>query len=234
MLFTDEVLKKLKDDDPYIRMQKLCDLYIDVDKELRSNPSDLDSYNKAIGAYGYLLAYAKRLDFSIPHVASEGDRVKNITAIRSFVNQLSSQAEKIYTEKTMHLASEKFDLLFGNEFYYELDQKDIDKIQNLINELRDLITNTDEIPEEQRTRLLKRLEELQVALNQRISNFDKFWGVAVEISGYMGQIGKNVKPVTDRLMEILNIVSKAMKIATGTFLLEAPNEETRQIGPPEN
>ncbi|KAA3658998.1 MAG: hypothetical protein DWQ10_09935 [Calditrichaeota bacterium] len=118
MFFSDDFLESLKDDDPFLAVQKLC-------KELQGflagvKSDDLQSYNLALDAYGFLYAFAKRNEIKNEKIDFDGNRSRNIERINVFASDISHLAEKQYTEKMMSTATKKYNLLFGNEFYYEL------------------------------------------------------------------------------------------------------------------
>jgi len=234
-LFHDDLLNGLKNIDPFVALQKLCDVYHKFNIKVHQQKSfDLDNYNTALNAYAFLLAFGKRWKLTISELQIGGSRKDNFANISRFVSLLNAEAEKMYTEKMIGVASEKYDALFGNEYHYEFEENDYKRVQDIINELRDLIRDSNEIPEEQKDRLVKRLDQLQSDLDKRVSNFDRFWGVAIEISSNVGQICENVKPFNDRLKELLDIVTKTMKIATGTILLEPIESKDLLDAPDDN
>ena len=65
----------------------------------------------------------------------------------------------------------------GKGFFYEFSSGDIDKIQNLINLLREEITKAKFIEDNHKQRLLKRLEKTQSEIHKKVSDLDRFWGL---------------------------------------------------------
>ena len=63
-----------------------------------------------------------------------------------------------------------------------------------------------QLSEDHRLRLLRRLERLQSELHKRVADLDRFWGILVEAGVMLGRFGKDVKPLTDRIREISQIV----------------------------
>lgn len=101
---------------------------------------------------------------------------------------------------------EKYLIHFGQSFAYEFPEEGLDRIQILINELRDLISDSNTIDENHKLRLLKRLENLQLELHKRVSNLDRFWGFVGDAGVVLGKFGNDVKPIVDRIREMLGIV----------------------------
>jgi hypothetical protein len=60
--------------------------------------------------------------------------------------------------KAINAFKRKFDSALGASFSYEFSQGDLDRIQTLINDLREQISASTLIDDEHKSRLLKRLE----------------------------------------------------------------------------
>ncbi|MFM2112730.1 MAG: hypothetical protein RLZZ271_1390 [Pseudomonadota bacterium] len=91
-------------------------------------------------------------------------------------------------------------------FAYEFSQGDLDRVQQLVNELRDLIANSTHFEADHQSRLLKRLEKLQSELHKRVSDLDRFWGLIGDAGVVLGKFGKDAKPLVDRIREIADII----------------------------
>jgi hypothetical protein len=104
---------------------------------------------------------------------------------------------------------QRFAVLLGSAFHYELSSADVGRIQVLVNELRDLISKDEKIEEDRRRRLLKRLEDLQKEIHKRISDLDRFYGLMGEAGVALGKFGNDAKPLVDRIREIVQIVWRA-------------------------
>ena len=229
-LFSDEFLEEIKDLNPFIAIQKLCEAFSKFWREkLLKDPIDLELYNVALNSYGFIFALAKKWEFNTAPISISGSRRDNLNSIVNFISVVNQIAEQKYSAEIISFASDKFNVIFGNDFFYEIDENDYTIIQKNINELRELLSNSTDIPDNHKQRLLKRLEELQKELNKRVRSFDKFFGVAIEISGYVGKVCENIKPFNDRLKEMLDIIAKIMKISTGAILLENNTEEGKII-----
>lgn len=99
----------------------------------------------------------------------------------------------------------RFKLALGSVFSYEFSQGDLDRVQTLLNELRDLIAKVEGLNEEHRQRVLASLEKLQRELHKKVSDFDRFYGVAAQLSSLMHKVGTDSKPIIDRMREVLGI-----------------------------
>ena len=210
MLFGDEFLASLHDD-PLAGTQQIC-RRIDALLEECSHESDWSQYvyDGLLEAYSLLV---EMIDVQLIHVQAviptlEGIASKDCPLIMDFLRALDSsirsQSSKLQEEKLRG----KFRLVLGSAFAYEFSQGDLDKVQGLINELRDQLSNTDGLEDEHRQRLLRRLEKLQTELHKKVSDLDRFWGLIGDAGVVAGKLGKDAKPLVDRIREIAEIVWK--------------------------
>jgi hypothetical protein len=72
--------------------------------------------------------------------------------------------------------------------------------------LRVNISESPDIEEKHKQRLLQRLEKLQAELHKKMSDLDRFWGLVGEAGIVLGKFGKDAKPLVDRIREITDIV----------------------------
>jgi len=108
---------------------------------------------------------------------------------------------------------EAFSTLLGRAFCYNLSDADSKRIQELINELRGLITDSPKFEEDHRRRILERLERLQQELHRRISNLDRFYGLIGDAGVLLGKFGTDAKPFVDRIREIVEIAWRSQAAA---------------------
>lgn len=113
-------------------------------------------------------------------------------------------------------------MLFDNTFSYEFTDGDIDKVQKLLNELRDIISKSELFTADHQQRVLKRLERLQGELHKTISDLDRFWGLIGDAGIVIGKLGNDAKPIVDRIKEIADIVwrtqAKSEELPSGSSI----------------
>lgn len=146
-------------------------------------------------------------------------QVSVIDAVAIIKDSLT-QADSIFREHdnsiwTANLddLEEEYSVLLNNKFCYEFTDGDLDRIQTLINELRELISNSELFETDHQRRLLKRLEKLQSEMHKQMSNLDVFWGLVGEAGVVMGKFGNDAKPFVDRIREIANAVWRTQTVA---------------------
>lgn len=98
--------------------------------------------------------------------------------------------------------------ILNKGFFYEFTDADLDRIQQLVNELRHEIKTSDLFEENHRTRLLRRLEAMQSEMHKKMSDVDKIWGLVGDAGIVIGKFGKNAKPFVDRIKELSQIAWK--------------------------
>jgi hypothetical protein len=133
----------------------------------------------------------------------------NINRIKSLFRDEPEYIKKLEADKNEILLKDiksKFDVKLGTGFAYEFSEGDLKKVQTSINDLRGLINDSKIIEDNHKHRLLKRLERLQSELHKKMSDLDRFWGFVGDAGVVMGKFGNDVKPLTDRIREMMGIV----------------------------
>ena len=106
----------------------------------------------------------------------------------------------------------------GKLFVYEFSETDVQEIQGHLNELRSLFTSSDELSEEHRRRLLRRLEQLQTELNKTMSDLDRFWGLVGDAGVAIKKFGndtRNAALIVAAIYKLTMIIWKAQLTAHG-------------------
>ena len=93
-------------------------------------------------------------------------------------------------------------------FFYEFTDGDLDRIQELINELRAEISVSELFDHSHRRRLLRRLEAMQSEMHKNMSDVDRIWGLVGDAGIVIGKFGEDSKPFVDRFKELAQIAWK--------------------------
>jgi len=157
-----------------------------------------------------------KLGFDLPEISN--DKVGTIKEVRFLVSKIKENAiNALETHGTeadrIAVGREK-----ATQYVYEFSDNDLIRIQQLINELREIVTRAKSVEYGHRARLLKRLEKLQVELHKCVGDLDRFWGLLGDAGAAVGKFGKDTKPFIDRIRELLEIVNKTQ--ANGSKPLE--------------
>ena len=163
-----------------------------------------------VGAYAHaqaLLAGATWNKFG--GYKPQGDEVNDWAAVDLEFTNLHKWATPLCKKKHLldyyKAASEKYADDARNPFEYRFDAQQLERLQQLVNEVREQLQTLEGIPESWRRRMLRRLEALQKELHERMSSMDRFWGIVGEGVSVLYQIGVAATPLVNRLREMAEI-----------------------------
>ena len=137
----------------------------------------------------------------------------NITNLRVYFGKLDKEIDKLDAQNVFQTSLSAYKRELDVGFHYEFSDGEIERLQALINELRDAIIRAEYLDEDHRRRLLGRLEKLQAELHKRVSDLDLALGVIVQIGAAAGRFGEDAKPLVDRVREIAEIVAAVFRRA---------------------
>jgi hypothetical protein len=160
-----------------------------------------------------------------------GDLGEDCSSLIVFIRAVHAELSLSYAKLRFGSLQSHFITTFGAGFAYQFTDGDVDRIQALINELRSLVSESSHFEREHQQRLLRRLEKLQAEMHKKVSDLDRFWGLVGEAGVVAGKLGKDAKPIVDRVREIADIVwrtqVRAEELPSGIPLpqLDAPRDE---------
>ncbi|QWB08743.1 hypothetical protein [Pseudomonas syringae] len=103
----------------------------------------------------------------------------------------------------------QFAVSLTNGFGYEFTDGDLKRIQQLINELREMVSANAELDEGHKRRMLKRLEKMQAELHKKMSDISRFYELMGDAGVALGKLGEGAKPFVDRIKELAGIAWKS-------------------------
>jgi hypothetical protein len=98
-----------------------------------------------------------------------------------------------------------FAVTLVENFGYEFTDGDLKRIQQLINELREMVSANIELDDGHKRRMLKRLEKMQSELHKKMSDISRFYELMGDAGVALGRLGEGAKPFVDRIKEIVDI-----------------------------
>jgi hypothetical protein len=149
--------------------RKILDIYGKTSSE--EDQALLGDY---IQAYAFLSTCLKATPFNTPPL--RGSRDQYIGLIIDAVKNVLAKLESEHVNKTSASLESVLKTKFGFGFYYEFTDGDLKSIQVKLNQMRDMITCSEYLDEDMRSRLLHRLEALQSELHKRMSAWIAFGG----------------------------------------------------------
>lgn len=84
-------------------------------------------------------------------------------------------------------------------------------IQRLISEIKKIVTESEELIEDHKLRLMKIASALEVELLKTRSRFQSFLDAVLESAEVLGEAGEKAKPAVDRVREIFGIAERSQK-----------------------
>ncbi len=207
MLFSNELIDSLPSD-PIGGAIRVCDRIFEVLPQDSRNWDEND-YEVLMEGYALLLGMKDASLIDIPFfqfdsnpsasIRDDSFRLHNlICEVRAAC--VAASAQQKFQQQKAHYGAR-----LGAGFVYEFTQGDLDRVQELLGQLRELIRDSVQFTEEHRRRLLLKLEKLQTEIHKKMSSLDRLWGITGELGVVLGKFGKDAKPLVDRFKEIMEI-----------------------------
>ncbi|BCT69256.1 hypothetical protein [Nitrosospira sp. NRS527] len=223
MFFKEEFIDSLKAD-PVAGTIQMVDL---VGEVTSASPDwDDNQYDVLVEAYALVIEmlYANILPLASvrtpPSLSSGG--TADCGLIWGYLVDIQKACQIEMSNLKVSSLRSRFRTKLGSCFVYEFSQGDLDRVQHLINELRDQISKTKVLEQEHQQRLLHRLEKLQAEMHKKVSDLDRYWGLVGDAGVILAKLGNDAKPLVDRIREIVDIVwrtqSRAEELPSGTRL----------------
>lgn len=220
MLFSDEFIESIINNP----IDGIMEILNSVDNAIDDTPigwSDTD-YSVLFEGFTLICSIFDHLQLNTDTVIPTltGDFEKDCNTMRFFLSNIRKEYQEKHIQIRFNTTKNRFDALLKQSFSYEFSQGDLNRVQELINELREEISKSQLFEAKHKARLLKRLEKLQSELHKKMSDIDTFWGLVGDAGVAIGKFGKDAKPFVDRIREITDIVwrtqSRAEELPSGT------------------
>ncbi|EHN67937.1 hypothetical protein [Aliivibrio fischeri] len=152
-----------------------------------------------------------------------------VRLLKNYLDQIESDVSLKVTQLNISDMNQKYSHKLKSSFAYEFSQGDYERVQSLLNELREHISSSTIIDENHKHRLLKKLERLQSELHKRVPDLDRLWGLVGDAGVALGKFGTDVKPLVERIQEIAGITWNTQKRAE-ELPSETPNPMLESSG----
>lgn len=186
----------------------LCTEFERFDGHARQMPEHHDDYVEALGILrGFAMARHAQLE-AFPEIGPQ--RHQNIANIAMWFGKLRSRVrgELIGRSARGHFdtKADEYMSLFNRAAIYRFSDPDFLRVQELTAELGDLFRNSALIGEEQKRKLLRRLEAMRAEFHRKTNDIDRFWGFLGEAGIAMRKYGEDLQPIAERVLELGDIV----------------------------
>jgi hypothetical protein len=207
--FSDDFLDKLPDDD-VAALNLLCLEFKRLDADLNQDTRFLQDYLDALAVYN---GYRVSRDFSVIPSVNAPDPHQAISTVRELLYGQLAETTRQMQSNYLDRTTRKYADRFNNSTVYTFLDDDYAHIQKLINEMREIVSNSQVITARHKNRLLERLERMQKELHKRTSDLDRFWGFIGEAGIVLGKFGQDSKPLVDRTRELISIVWRVIAVS---------------------
>lgn len=207
MLFTDEFLRTFLDD-PITATKNACRMAHGVLQQGSGwTVSEMEAMEEADVLMSELQK-AKLLPapYLLQILPQDAVRSSRAAAVSTALHELVNACDKLEIEARKEIIAKRIRIGLGSQFSYEFAPADFNRIQVLLNELREHVAASTHFDADHQRRILARLEALQRELHKRVSDLDRFWGLIGDAGVVMAKLGNDAKPIVDRVREIADIV----------------------------
>lgn len=225
MFFNEEFIEKVEGS-PIVGIVDACEMALNwIEEEQSNNQLSLDEAHELLwetASFVRLIIEVNNLNVDIEYPDTTGDIRNNCQALSKYLNTIKDSFKEHAVKLSVESYTNRYKTAFKNSFAYEFSQGDLERIQSLVNELRGQISENTSLENAHKQRLLKRLENLQSELHKRVSDLDRFWGLVGDAGVVLGKLGKDAKPIVDRVREIAEIAWKT-QARTEELPSDSPN-----------
>src|ERR1041385_8857626 len=205
--FPPRVLSNL----PADNLEALAVLGVEFEKFDGHARQSAEHHDDYVEALSILRAFAVARDAKLEAFPDLGpQRHQNVTTIAAYFGRLRNNVRAELTNRHargyFESKTEEYVTLFSKASIYEFSEMDFKRVQDLINELRDLMRGSTLITDEHKRRLLRRLEAMTAELRRKTNDIDRFWGFIGEAGIAMRKFGEDLAPISERVLELGGIV----------------------------
>lgn len=130
-------------------------------------------------------------------------------ALRTFLQDVQHELIGQTSASKLDSLKKQFAVTLTNGFGYEFTDGDLKRIQQLINELREMVSANSELDDGHKQRMLKRLEKMQSELHKKMADISRFYELMGDAGVALGKLGEGAKPFVDRIKELAGIAWKS-------------------------
>lgn len=231
MLIPESIIQRIQAD-PVEGAIGACRFCIELIDEFQNAEWTEDEHEVLLETYALISALreAELIKLMIVEPNLSGTTNTTCQALLEHVRLVEGQLVSQSSKNKLDSLKKHFSVTVTKAFGYEFSDGDVKRIQTLLNELRGLVADADDIHNEHKQRLLQKLEQLQKELHKRTSDLSRYYGLFGEAGVALGKFGTNAKPIVDRIKEILQITwnaqARAEELPSGSAppLLEKDTE----------
>lgn len=129
--------------------------------------------------------------------------------LRTFLQDVQHELIGQTSASKLDSLKKQYAITLTNGFGYEFTDGDLKRIQQLINELREMVSANTDLDVGHKQRMLKRLEKMQSELHKKMSDISRFYELMGDAGVALGKLGEGAKPFVERIKELAGIAWKS-------------------------
>ena len=185
------------------------------EKKVQDIPTSLVYYHSYLYLYNFIKYNNEDPGQIFKNDVPHENLIKNIT---SYLNNQFSKYSALNINRERSKIADQIELniagKFDNDYYYELKDEELKKIQELSSKIRDLITKSKFYEESHKSWLLKILGNLDSELYKTMTSFDRVYALFFETRMIFENI-KETKPVFELVLEMSKIIMEVVSLKNG-------------------
>ena len=190
-----------------------------------------DEYGQPLAAWSLILELCDRADLEPPAVDLTGANDTDAANISEAICVMGPEISlSLATESVKRMRARYATQLEGVPLY-QVSDEGLSLIHQRLTDLRGLIQASDVLNDDQRKRLLGRLDRLQPELHTKMSSLDGLFGFVFEFSALDAKMGADAKPFIDRAKDIARVAAASYAIASGMEPSDLPEMLPGQSNP---
>lgn len=139
----------------------------------------------------------------------DGNMGQICNKLRTFLSDVQGEMVGQSSAQRLESMKSRFSVTLANGFGYEFTDGDLKRIQQLINQLRELVSANTELDQGHKQRLLKRLEKMQSELHKKMSDLAVFYSLMGDAGVALGKLGEGAKPIVEAIKELTGLAWKS-------------------------
>lgn len=222
MLFEQEFIDEIEEQ-PVLGIIRACDIAVDKQQEHDDGQGWSEQEHEVLweaATFIEMVAIKNGMNLGLDVPNPSVDMATNCQNLMEYIQEVRVSVKAHQTQFRINSFRNRYAAALKAGFAYEFSKGDLDRVQQLINELREQIGSSDSLEDDHRRRLQTRLESLQAEVHKRVTDLDRFWGLVGDAGVVLGKLGKDAKPIVDRVKEIAEIVwrtqARAEELPSGT------------------
>lgn len=210
MAIPNDVLQQARDN-PTEGAQAVCRYVLTRIEMMNTGDWSEDEHNLLLEGAALLLQLEEDnlISHMVPSPNLDGSMGSICNELRKFLQETQKDLVGRTSASKLDSLKKRFAVTVSSGFGYEFTDGDLKRIQQLINQLREMVAANTELDSGHKQRLLKRLEKMQSELHKKMSDISRFYELMGDAGVVLGKLGEGAKPIVEVIKELTGIAWKS-------------------------